>query len=234
MKNKLFLLFFSLAVATAQAQSVKSISILGDSYSTFENYLLPDTNYCWYNYSHPQRGNDVVQVEQTWWHQIIKRDGYCLCVNNSFSGSTICYTGYVDKKTGKHKDYKDCSFVTRVPYLGSPDIILICGGTNDSWCGAPIGEYKYENWTDADLYSFRPAMACMLDGVKRHYPTACIFFILNSDLKESINESCSIICEHYDVPLIRLHDIDKQRNHPSIAGMKSIAEQVMAAISLDR
>ena len=35
-------------LTVAMAQSSKSISILGDSYSTFEGYLQPDTNAIWY------------------------------------------------------------------------------------------------------------------------------------------------------------------------------------------
>ncbi|MBQ2592382.1 MAG: hypothetical protein II567_03775, partial [Candidatus Riflebacteria bacterium] len=38
--------------------------------------------------------------------------------------------------------------------LGQPDVIFIFGATNDSWAGAPIGDYKYENITKADLYQF--------------------------------------------------------------------------------
>ena len=29
-------------------QGLKSVSILGDSYSTFEGYVQPDTNFVWY------------------------------------------------------------------------------------------------------------------------------------------------------------------------------------------
>lgn len=38
------------------------------------------------------------------------------------------------------------------------------------------------------------------------------------------------ICAHYSVPCIDLVAIDKQKSHPSIAGMKSIADQVTAAV----
>lgn len=43
--KKLFL-FASLIIActVCPAQSKKSVSILGDSYSTFQGYLQPDTN----------------------------------------------------------------------------------------------------------------------------------------------------------------------------------------------
>ena len=124
MKNSLFCLLVGLMFATAaMAQSAKSISILGDSYSTFQGYLQPDTNFVWY-WDNPKAENtDVHHVRETWWHQFIKENGYRLCVNNSFSGSTICYSGY---KSGKpdFTDYSDRSFVTRHDKLGTPDMFL--------------------------------------------------------------------------------------------------------------
>lgn len=38
------------------------------------------------------------------------------------------------------------------------------------------------------------------------------------------------ICNKYQVPVIALHDIDKKNGHPTIKGMKSIAEQVLKVI----
>ena len=69
-------------------------------------------------------------------------------------------------------------------------------------------------------------MACMLDGLKKHYPNVEIFFILNSELSDEINTSVKTICKHYDIPVIVLHDIEKINGHPSIKGMKAIAEQI--------
>ena len=38
-----------------------------------------------------------------------------------------------------------------------------------------------------------------------------------------------VVCKHYGVQLIELQDIEKQNGHPSIAGMKSICEQILEA-----
>ena len=203
------------------AQAQKKVSILGDSYSTFKGHVTPKENYIWY----PAQGNDVIQLEQTWWHQFIHTYGFELEKNNSFSGSTICHTGY------NREDYSDRSFITRMHNLGNPDIILIFGATNDSWSGAPIGEYKYENWTKHELHSFRPALAYLLNGLQTLYPQAKVYYMLNSELKESINESVYTICQHYEVPVITLYNIEKQQGHPSIAGMKAISEQTYEALN---
>ena len=207
----------------ANAQCKKSVAIFGDSYSTFENYLSCDTNAVWY-FQGKQKNTDVTDVEQTWWHLLLKEKGWKLECNNSFSGSTICYTGY------RKEDYQNRSFHNRLRYLGSPDIILVFGATNDCWAKSPIGDYKYSDWTKKDLYSFRPAMAAMCDGLKKRYPNVDIYFIMNCDLTETITSSCRTICNHYRIPMIELHDVDKINGHPSIKGMKTIAEQVGAAV----
>ena len=228
MKNAVICLLISvLSVTVAMAQSSKSISILGDSYSTFEGYLQPDTNAIWYWDNVKAENTDVHHVRETWWHQFIKENGYRLCVNNSFSGATISYSGY---KSGKpdFTDYSDRSFITRLKNLGTPDIILVFGGTNDSWAGSPIGEYQYEGWTRNDLFSFRPAMACLLEKMIDYYPNVEIVFLLNDDLKEEIDESVRTICTHYGVKWIEFEGIDKINGHPSVKGMKQICEQLKA------
>lgn len=153
-KTYAMLFFFLLVCTMGFSQTRKAVSILGDSYSTFENYLQPDTNAVWY-FQQPRKNNDVRSVDQTWWYKFIKESGYRLCVNNSFSGATICHTGY------RKEDYSDRSFVTRMNNLGCPDLIFIFGATNDSWAGAPIGEYQYENWTKKICTaSVRPWLIC--------------------------------------------------------------------------
>lgn len=231
MKNLILLMVVSmLGCFTAKAQNSKSISILGDSYSTFQGYLQPDTNAVWYWDNVEAMNTDVHHVRETWWHQFIKKNGYRLCVNNSFSGSTICYSGY--KTVGPDfTDYSDRAFVTRLDKLGCPDIIFVFGGTNDSWAGSPIGEYKYSGWTREDLFSFRPAMACLLEKMIDHYPNVKIYFLLNDDLRDEIDESVKTICSHYEVDLIELVDIHKINGHPSVKGMRQICEQIEAYIS---
>ena len=78
-----FLLIITLCSSFNFAQSKKAISILGDSYSTFEGYLQPDTNSIWY-YTLPRHKTDVVSVRQTWWHQLIRENDYRLYVRISF------------------------------------------------------------------------------------------------------------------------------------------------------
>ena len=62
-------------------------SILGDSYSTFGGFVTPESNRCFYNGE--SKESDVLNIEETWWYQIILKKGYKLEYNNSYSGSTL-------------------------------------------------------------------------------------------------------------------------------------------------
>ena len=224
MKKIFFFLSLLTAISCANAQSV---SILGDSYSTFEGYVQPSTNEIWY---YEENGNktDVNDVTDTWWWQVVNEGGLHLCQNNSYSGSTIGYRGY------DGNDYSARSFLSRMDDLGCPDIIFIFGATNDSWAGEPVGDYKYEGWTKADFYTFRPAMANMLNHMKRRYPNVHIYFLLNSELRDDITNSCIEICKHYQIPCIQLKDIHKINGHPSVKGMKSISQQILKRLKEDQ
>lgn len=218
MKKVLFTLLMIAATIAASAQT-KKVSILGDSYSTYKG-IIPSN----YSTFYPDANNDVTSVDQTWWSLYIKAKGYQLEKNDSWGGTTICGTGY------GRMDSSRSNFISRVDSLGNPDIIFVFGGTNDAWANSPVGEYQYSDWTKDDCKNFRPALACLLDMLQKRYPKASIYSILNSELREPINESFREICKHYNVQLIELHYIEKQNGHPSVSGMKSICDQLLEAI----
>ncbi|WP_163718706.1 SGNH/GDSL hydrolase family protein [Mangrovibacterium lignilyticum] len=210
----------SLGASAQTAFEVKqTISILGDSYSTFRGYI-PEEYATWYSSSSLDR-TDVIDVKQTWWWKTIKDGGYKLGVNDSYSGATISYYGYNDE------DYADRSFITRVTRLGNPDIILIFGATNDSWTGGRIGEYLYSDFKRSDLFTYRPALAKLLQSAQERYPNVKLYFIINTELLDEITESTKVICDHYGVDYIELYDIEKLNGHPTIKGMTTISEQVL-------
>ena len=218
--KKITLTILAVLMAGIVVAQTKAVSILGDSYSTYEDFVTPATNELWYYAKNSEQKTDVKDVRQTWWHQLIKENGWRLAVNNSYSGATISYTGY------DGNDYSPRSFNTRMDNLGQPDIIFIFGATNDSWAGSPIGDFKYEGIKKADLYEFRPALAHMLRWMTDRYVNTEIYFILNTELKDEINTSVKTICEHYGVPVITLTEVDKISGHPSVKGMRQIADQV--------
>ena len=93
-----------------------------------------------------------------------------------------------------------------------------------------VGDYKWGDWTYGDFYTYRPAMAYMLNYLQLHHPNVSIYFIINDGLRDDITESSKVVCDHYGVPYIMLKDIDKQNGHPTIKGMRQIADQVKAVV----
>ncbi|MCH5237768.1 MAG: hypothetical protein J1E95_08225 [Muribaculaceae bacterium] len=211
MAKLIFVAILAMTFCSSVISQVK-VSVLGDSYSTFEGWI-PEGNEPWYGTG---MGNDVNDVSQTWWYQLIDNNGLQLELNNSWSGATICNTGY------NGEDYTPRSFLTRSGNLGeNPDIIFVFGGTNDSWANSPLGD---ENGND--MYTVKPAAKAMLRNLKSNYPEALCLVILNTELKGDVEEAIIKACEIENVPYVKLEAIDKQFGHPSINGMKQISHQV--------
>lgn len=225
MHKKTFLLsLFLLLSVCSWAREPKTVSILGDSYSTYEGYVEPSSNWVWYFAQPRVETTDVNDVKQTWWHRFIKNNGYRLEKNNSYSGSTVCNTGY------DGADYTGISFISRMNNLGCPDLILIFGATNDSWANVPLGEMKYDSWTADDLKSFCPALTYMLSYMSNRYLNTEIVYLINDGLKTEVTDAIKKACSHYSIKYIELHDIDKTAGHPNIHGMEQIAGQITKAL----
>lgn len=211
-------------------KSIGNVFILGDSYSTFEGFI-PE-GYRTYYSNAGREETDVNKVCQTWWKQVIDETGSALLRNCSYSGTTVCHTGY---------DGEDCSersFVARVDRLikegffkrNKVDTFLIFGGTNDTWAGSPVGKLKYHFWTKKDLYKTLPAFCYLLKRVKANAGDARVVVILNDVLKKEISDGFKTACDKYGAMYIALEDINKNCGHPTILGMKQIKEQVLKSL----
>lgn len=208
----------------------KTFTVLGDSYSTFAGMVNPDTNYIWYDSAQVNRGGtDVCDASQMWWSILADSLGMTMAQNNSFSGSTIGYHGYDDDKDGQPDDYSDRAFITRMTNLAPSDYIFIFGGTNDSWSHAPAGTYGQFNRDS--LYTFRPAMEKLLLGLRELQPEAQILVIINSELRYEITGSEQALADKYGVPYVVLYDVDKHWGHPTQAGQRAIAQQIIRALN---
>ena len=224
MYRKVLLSLFLLASIVSFAKNNKKVSILGDSYSTYEGYVEPATNWVWYFAEPRVDTTDVDDVKQTWWYRFIKDNGYRLEKNNSYSGSTVCNTGY------DGADYSGISFISRMDNLGCPDIILIFGATNDSWANVPLGEMKYSKWTPEDLKEFRPALCYMLSHMSNRYLNTEIVYLINDGLKAEVTDAIKEACDRFDIKYLELKDIDKTAGHPNINGMRQISQQLTKAL----
>jgi len=204
--------------------------IIGDSYSTFKGYI-PE-GYAPY-YSNEPGNTDVRRVEETWWHQLQAETDCHILLNNSWSGSTICNTGYnnVDCSRSSSFIYRLNCLIEQDFFLENQvDSILVFGGTNDSWAGVKKGKLQYGSWTKADLHNVRPAVRFMMQRRKTAAPKANIYWIVNTGLNRKIRQGMLEACEHYKIQPICFRRINKTSGHPTIKGMKDIKNQVIASV----
>ena len=111
------------------------------------------------------------------------------------------------------------------------DTVFIFGASNDSWAEAPLGEMKFSDWEEKDLYFVLPAICHFVSALKKQLPKAEIYFLINTDIKEEIERCIKTAGEYYGVKTIVLKDIEKESGHPNTIGMKAISEQVLDAIT---
>ncbi len=206
------------------------VFILGDSYSTFEGHI-PDGYEPYYKKENTPYSS-LNDVTLTWWHRLMKNTGSKLLMNCSWSGTTICHTGY------NGADCSDKSFAARMDNLietgffkdNVPDTLFVFGGTNDSWADSPIGKIMYSAWKKEDLYSTLPAFCYLLSRIKEHLPSTRLICIINCDLKDEITTGFKTACEKYGVQYLTLKCIDKENGHPTALGMEQIESQIAAIL----
>ena len=131
----------------------KTLSILGDSISTFDGYI-PSGNATYYP------SGTVQQVTDTWWKKLIDALGMTLKVNNSWSGSRVTDTnGTASAGCGD-----------RAESLGEdPDVIIIWMGINDFNGEVALGTYNGQTTIPTATNTFREAYAVMLNKVLTKY-----------------------------------------------------------------
>lgn len=209
---------------------MKKIMIFGDSYSTYSGYI-PEGYACYYTGSRPTPP-DLDSMEETWWGQLIADMGYGLIENNSWSGSTIGYTGYSG----------DCSHTSSFIYRlrcrsergffieNKPDVVFVFGGTNDSWSNAPLGEPKEDNISESDLFFVLPAVSHFVGALRDTLPDAEIVVIANCDIKDEIITALESAASKYSATFVKLSGVDKVNGHPTKKGMTDIKEQIKSRL----
>ena len=207
--------------------------IFGDSYSTFRGHIPENYAVYYSETTHPETG--VMDVSQTWWRLVCEAANLNLVMNNSWSGSTIGYTGY---------NNSDCSgtssFIYRLRQLKENgffeqnriDTVFVFGGTNDSWSQAPLGEEKFSNWEENDFYSVLPAISYFLYLLRETLPQAQIYCLVNTDISPAITECMIKSCEKYNITPVTFESIDKQGGHPTSQGMIDISTAGLDSVDI--
>lgn len=208
-----------------------NIMIFGDSYSTYEGHI--PAGYAVYYSGHRAADPDVFDVKNTWWGRLLAASEATLVQNNSWSGSTICHTGY---------NGVDCShtssFLYRFEKLVAEgffkenhiDTLFVFGGTNDSWSNAPLGTFSFEGISEGDLYCVLPAISHFARRLGEELPDTRIVFIGNCGIKEEVTDAMREACAHYGHTYVPLSDVEKKNGHPTELGMQEICAQLLAAL----
>ncbi len=207
----------------------KTISILGDSISTYENIssgIAADTSNTTIRnnrvfYSNNRNG---VSLHDTWWMQIVDKLGGEILVNNSYSNSQIfdpnsnvIGQAYLDRAQNLHDD-------TGLNAGQKPDIIIVYMGYNDlAYCKDKTGTFDEINFDnlikplDDAIYYAQPqttveAYCIMLHKIQSAYPDAEVYCynlaprsLLTEEGKvkfEQFNNDISKMCNHFNCILV--------------------------------
>lgn len=209
----------------------ENIMIFGDSYSTYEGHI--PAGYAVYYSGHRDNPPDVFDVKNTWWGRLIAETDSMLVQNNSWSGSTIGYTGY---------NNSDCShsssFIYRFEKLLAEgffeehkiDRLFVFGGTNDSWSNAPLGESDKEAIEESDLFCVLPAIKHFIARLADKLPDTKLVIIGNCDIKSEITEALALAAERAGATYVGLSGVDKINGHPTELGMEQIKNQILASV----
>lgn len=164
----------------------KRLSILGDSISTFGDPSATNENgtYCYSYYPsascrYSTDGNDSIRfdVENTYWMKLIRKAGMKLGVNDSYRGTKV---------SGTSNAFNLQARINHLGENGTPDVILVFGGTNDAGASVTVGTFDTTNpqsYTDEDIAAlpvttFADAYRTMLIRLMKTYPLAEIVVIL--------------------------------------------------------
>lgn len=211
-----------------------NLLIFGDSYSTYKG-CIPEG----YAYYYSEEGTDPehpirkMRKEETWWHRYITKSADNLILNNSWSGSTVCYTGYNGDCS------QSSSFIYRYRTLKREgffdknriDTVIVLGATNDSWCNAPLGEITFGSESESDLKSVIPAISHFMRVMREDLPEAKIVYAINSDvIKPEISDAIEKLGARFGFDTVRLDGIDKLDGHPTVKGMSEICDRIYSFI----
>ena len=236
------------------------LSILGDSISTFgvPNQANATGTWTWPgNRCRYPQSNLFSDVKYQYWYLLMERLGMTLGINESWAGSRVSNTKEED--SGDLGPNRHMASLTRIGHLGengTPDIILVYGGTNDAGNGVTLGTfntanpmgYTEEQIAELPVATFADAYRTMLIRLQYYYRTArivCLFptfttsyyTITNLDkYEEVIREACDFFgVEYLDLRTAGITVYNRALYlpdgiHPNAAGMELIYEHLVRNI----
>ena len=209
----------------------KKISIIGDSITTFggdptvaaANRVSDGTyTYAGNRCRYPQDGSVsgevklLTDVKQTFWMRLIEDFGMTLGVNESWAGSRVSWDGTTEgADVGADKHIASATRIGHLNGNGTPDVILIHGGTNDIGNNVTLGTFNTEDpsgYTTTQIANlpvatFADAYRTLLIRLQKAYPAAEIIALLPNYTNtyytaEKADKYCEVIktaCDYFGV-----------------------------------
>lgn len=225
----------------------KYFSFLGDSITTFYRYSTPKEAAFYDDYK--SAACKIFDVSDTWWGAVLERLDAKLLVNDSFSGTTVCYSPQYLVESYGCSDARTSSLSKNGV---TPDVIVVFMGINDWGAGCAVKESDNIN-AKSELQIFSVAYDRLVEKLQNNYPDAEIWCLTlfrgsiidgkrrdfalngkNTDIREyseairrcADKRGCRIIdlcndCDYVDT-------IDGF--HPDKNGMAKIADCVMSSL----
>ena len=210
---------------TVNAPEGLKVSIIGDSISSYEGWVPTG-----YKTFYPR--GDVTSVENTWWKQLLQKSGMKLCVNASWSGSSLGWD--ITESTNSYSGASDgrIADLTNPDTQETPNIIICYICTNDWGASHPIGEYssKMAIPFNGAVTNISQGYALMLYKIRNTYPDALVYcvthldgrhstsgdedFPIQDDLGQTLHEVNHMIIELAHVFGARVIDLETCGVHP--------------------
>lgn len=146
-------------------KTTKKLSVMGDSISTFKGFSPDDYNPFYMSGSH-----GLPNASYSYWGIVAREKGWGLSTINAWGGSQVAY------KEGRTEiPMCDDRRAGNLAANGTPDVIIILGGTNDFGHGVPVGTWAGDDDLPEVENNFRAAYARMLMKIHSYYPLAKVY-----------------------------------------------------------
>lgn len=204
MRATLAIAIATMMLMTPFAITNSRISVIGDSYSTFDETGTYSEEFY---YPFHSKGNDVTEKSQTWWEVLARKAGMTVIGVDAYSGSSI---------TEREGDNTP-SMVSRIKAAPEKhaDVIILMGGLNDAWQEVEIGSTDPKYAVESECDKFAPALRYALKLLKENNPNSKIIYslIVYDRSVEAYQKAAETICKEENVIFVPISGV----NYPPLS-----------------
>lgn len=228
-------------IDTSKPYAGKLFAVLGDSISTFQDYITPG-NSVYYN-AERQAQFGLTSVDDTWWMKTIKALGGLLNNNDAWSGSRV--SGSTNP---------GLAFLRTNRIDANTDVVLVMIGINDLSGNVPLGDLNAVGHAH-DLNNITGAYQAFIEKMQGYYPNLEIILVTNLSRWINNNENTNAngltprllqdrikeIAKLYGLKCVDMNEIGHNKfnnsalapdnTHPNKLGMDRMAKKIVAELN---